>query len=242
MSGPDAVEALRERAADRLARPEAWLEATGATYAIRRGGDRRRTPLMTLDEAVFEALTLDPGLSPRKAGGWRTPPRPNIPPAPLAPPPGRPGVIEGERSVVEADGRLTVRRANLGEGALGWLAARKDAQGRAWLDARALAAAGKLRADHEACGIVGRLTMSWDAGPRGSGGERLEPAERGRVAKARLRAALEALSARQQAVIERIVLLDHPLQAVERHLGLKRRTARDILKAALEVLARHYRI
>ncbi len=239
---PDAVEAQRERAADRLARPEAWLEATGQTYAVRRGEDRRRTPLMSLGPEVFEALTVDPGLSPRAAGGWRLARRATVAPLPPAPPPGRPGVIEGERSVIEADGTFTTRRVNLGEGALGWLAARRDAQGRPWLDVRALAAAERLRADHEAGGIVGRLTMSWDAGPRGGGGERLEPAERARAAKARLSAALGVLSGRQQSVAERIVLLDHPLQAVERHLGLRRRTARDVLKAALEALAAHYRL
>ena len=242
MIGSEEVEAQRCRAEDRLARPEAWLEAARGGYAVRRGVDRRRTPLMTLDAAVFEALTREPGLALRQAGGWRLVARTQARPAPPPPPPGRPGVVEGERLVVDADGRLAPRTVNIGEGGLGWLSARNDAKGRPWLDTRALVAARQLRADHEACGIIGRLTMSWDAGPRGSGGDRLEPAERARAAKARLRAALGVLSARQESLVERIVLLDHPLQAAERHLGLKRRTARDLLKSGLETLAQHYRL
>ena len=47
-----------------------------------------------------------------------------------APEPGRPGVIDGRRDVIQADGRLVAHPANLGESPIAWLARRKDASGR----------------------------------------------------------------------------------------------------------------
>ena len=48
----------------------------------------------------------------RDGGGWLPRPTPaaNASLSPK-PPPGRPGLIEGERPVMEADGRMTLRRA-----------------------------------------------------------------------------------------------------------------------------------
>lgn len=228
------------QAVERLSRPGAWLDGACGRYRIVTGVDRRRRPLMTLGEATFAALARRPGLSTRTGGGWR------LASASLTsldtPPPGRPGVIEGERLVVEPDGRLIPRRANLGASALAWLAGRRDAEGRPWLSPRQLAAAERLAADHEAAGLIGRLTMSWDAGPKGSTvwGRGVEPAERARAAKARRAAALAQLDPAERAVVEHVVLAEHGLEAVERHLGLPRRTARTVLKAGLERLADHY--
>lgn len=235
-------EAVVRQAVERLSRPGAWLDGDGGRYRVRTGADRRRRPLMTLDEAAFAALVRHPGLAPRREGGWRLVQAGCAAPPP--PPPGRPGVIEGERVVIEADGRITPRRANLGASALAWLAGRRDANGRPWLEPRHLSAAERLSADHEMAGVIGRLTMSWDAGPKGGAarGRGVEPAERARAAKARLAAALAALDPGERAVVERIVLAEHPLEAVERHLGLPRRTAKTVLKAGLQRLAAHYRI
>lgn len=234
-------EVVLRRAVERLSAPEAWLEEAAGRYRVLGGADRRRRPLLILDEAAFRQLAEEPGLSPRLEGGWRLR---RAPRRPLAPPPGRPGIVEGEREVIDAEARLTPRRVNLGANALAWLATRKDAGGRPWLDARALAAAERLSADHEAAGVIGRLTMSWDGGPRGAvaAGRRIEPAEQARAAKGRLSAALACLDAQQRAVVERIVLVHDPLEAVERHLGLRRRTAKTVLAAGLERLANHYRI
>ena len=235
-------EAMLARAVERLSRPGAWLDEAGAFYPVRVGADRRRRPLMVLDEAGFRALTVEPGLALRSSGGgWRLT---RSVPAPRPRPPGRPGVIEGERSVAEAAGRFVPRRANLGASALAWLASRKDTQGRPWIDAREAAAAERLQVDHERAGVIGRLTMSWDAGSKGSGprGRGMEPAEQARAAKDRLATALGALPPRERAVVERVVLMHEPLQAVERHLGLPRRTARSVLKAGLTMLSDHYRL
>lgn len=53
------------RAAALLARPGAWLEAAGEAYLVRVGTDRRRRPLLRLDEAAFAERAL--GL-PRRSG------------------------------------------------------------------------------------------------------------------------------------------------------------------------------
>ena len=127
---------MLERARSLLDRPGAWLDQSGGAYPLRLGGDRRGRVVLTLDEAAFRALIERPGLRRRDGGGWLPRPTPaaNTSLSP-SPPPGRPGLIEGERAVMEPDGRLTTRRATLGESPVAWLARRKDASGRPWLSA-----------------------------------------------------------------------------------------------------------
>lgn len=234
-------ERLAARAAQALARPGAWLAAAAPGYAVRGSADRRRRPLLALDEAAFAALARTPGLKPRPEGGWTLAARPAPPPPDQA---GRPGIIEGERAVVETDGRLTPRRANLGESPIAWLARRKDAAGRPWLDPREAAAGERLRDDFHRAGMIGRMTMSWDAGPRSRGGRGpgLEPAERARAAKARIAAALEAAGPGLRGILEQVCLAGSALEAAERALGLPRRSGKTLLKLALGRLADHYRI
>ena len=234
------AERLAARAAQALARPGAWLAAAKGGYAVRGSADRRRRALLILDEAAFAALARASGLKVRAGGGWSLA-------APPAPPQveraGRPGVIEGER-VVEADGRLTPRRANLGESPIAWLARRRDATGRPWLDPREAAAGEQLRDDFHRAGLIGRMTMSWDAGPksRGGRGPGLEPAERARSAKARIAAALEAAGPGLRGILEQVCLAGSALEAAERALGLPRRSGKTVLKLALARLADHYRL
>lgn len=232
---------LAARAAQALARPGAFLAAVPGGYAVRGSADRRRRALLTLDEAGFAALAQAPGLKPRPGGGWTL----AAPPAPAAPDrSARPGVIEGERMVVEADGRLTARRVNLGESPIAWLARRKDAAGRPWLTPREAAAGERLRDDFQRAGLIGRMTMSWDAGPRSSGarGSGLEPAERARAAKARIAEALEAAGPGLRGMLEQVCLAGTALEAAERALSLPRRSGKTVLKLALGRLADHYRI
>lgn len=232
---------LARRALDALARPGAYLEPAGEAYAVRLGADRRRRPLLHINEAVLRTLIREPGLKPRSEQGWTLIAQTASPPSP---PPGRPGVIEGERTLVEADGRFVQRRANLGESPIAWLARRRDAEGNPWLDPAEVRAAERLREDVERAGTLGRLTMDWSGAPR-SGGRRgagLDPAERARSAKDRVRAALDAVGPELSPMLERICLMGAPLAAAERALGLPRRTGKTQLKAALARLARHYRL
>ena len=236
MSGD--IERLTARATAGLTRPGACLEMSGAEYALRLAPDRRRRPLMLLNEAVFVRLAKEPGLKPRPAGGWviaRLPAEPS-------PPPGRPGVVIGERAVLDEDGRPAFRAANLGESPIAWLARRRDANGRPWLTPQEAAAGERLRDDFYRAGSVGRLTMDWSGMPRaGSGGGlRLDPAERARAAKARVAAALEAAGPGLREILERVCLAGSALEAAERGLNLPRRSGKTVLKLALGRLALHY--
>ena len=233
-----------ERARSLLDRPGAWLDQSGRTYPLRLGGDRRGRVVLTLDETAFRALVERPGLRRRDGGGWLPRPTParNTSLSPSAPP-GRPGLIEGERLVMETDGRLTTRRANLGESPVAWLARRKDASGRPWLSPVETAAGERLRRDGEIALSGPSLTMRWDALPRagsGGGGDRMEPTDRALSASARVEAALEACGPRLRVLVERVCIHGTSLQLAEQDLCLRRRQGKTVLKQGLQALAEHY--
>ena len=221
-----------ERARGLLARPEAWLDRMGDAYAVRLGADRRRRPAMSLTGAEVEALRADPGLAARPGGGW------------VLTAAGRPGIIEGERTVMQPDGRSARRRVNLGESPVAWLARRKDAQGRPWLTLAEAAAGERLREEFEASGGLGRVTMRWEATARSGAarGPTPAPAERVIQAKARVEAALAAAGPGLREILERTCMAGTALEAAERDLGLPRRAGKTLLKLALQRLAAHYRI
>ena len=233
---------MLERARGLLLRPGAWLEAAAAGgYHLRTTADRRRRPALAVDEATLRELVDDPGLRPRPGGGWTG--RPRMPAAsrpspPPSPPPGRPGMIPDTRTVVEPDGRTATRTVDGGESPLGWLLRRGA------LTPVQAAAGERLREDVHRAGVVGRLTMNWDAGPRasGGGGPRVEPAERARAAKARVAAALAAAGPGLREVLEQVCVRGSSLEAAERGLDLPRRAGKAVLRLALDRLAAHYRL
>lgn len=218
-----------------------WIEATPGGYALRTGGDRRRRILLTLGEADFRRLVAESGLRRLPGGGWAARAAGD---RPEPPPPGRPGHIDGERTVMEGDGRTARRRANLGQSAIAWLARRNGPDGRPWLDPAQVAAADRLAADAEAALRGPSVTMRWDALPRGgSGGSaaRAEPGDAALAAATRVAAALKACGP-AAGLIEAICLRASALQAAERDLGLRRRAGKQLLQAGLAALAVHYRI
>ncbi|MFK4057785.1 DUF6456 domain-containing protein [Brevundimonas sp. NPDC046655] len=235
---------MLERARSLLDRPGAWLDQSDGAYPLRLGGDRRGRVVLTLDEAAFRALIERPGLRRRDGGGWLPRPAPARNTSLSPSPPGRPGLIEGERPVMEADGRLTTRRANLGESPVAWLARRKDASGRPWLTPAEVAAGERLRADGEIALSGPSLTMRWDALPRSSGGSsaRVEPSDRALSASARVEAALSACGPRLRALVERVCIHGTSLQLAEQDLSLRRRQGKTVLKQGLQALADHYGI
>lgn len=219
-----------------------WIDAVAGGYALRSGGDRRSRVLLTLDETDFRRLVVSPGLRVRRAGGWamaRSSASDRASPAP----PGRPGVIDGEQTVMEADGRATRRRANLGHSAVAWLARRTGPDGGPWLSEAEAAAAARLALDAEVAVRGPSLTLRWDALPRAGGGPavRAEPGEAALAAAGRVRSALAACGPARSMVVA-ICLRATALQAAERDLGLRRREGKRLLKAGLAALAAHYRI
>lgn len=237
MSGPTA------RARGLLARG-GWIDVASldGSYALRIGGDRRARAAMTLNEATFRALVDSPGLKARPGGGWVERPAPTELPSPS---PGAPGRIEGERAIMEPDGRLTLRRANLGESPIAWLARRKDPEGRPWLTPAEIAAAERLRLDAELAQSGPSMTMRWDALPRtgGSGSSaRVEPGDRALAAGRRAASALASIDPRARALVEQVCVRQGSLQIAEQEAGFRRREGKAVLKAGLQTLARHYGI
>lgn len=225
------AERLASRAERLLRRPGALIEVHGLGYVVRFAP--RRRVMLTVDEAAFRALARDGALAPRREGGWRL----IKPLAQPAPPPGRPGVIEGQRVVIEGSGEHVVLKANLGESPLAWLARRGG------IEPVEAAAGERLREDFQRAGSVGRLTMDWDAQPRSAGGgPRLDPALRARAAKDRIAAALAEVGPGLREMLERVCLAETALQVAERELGLPRRAGKTVLKLALQRLAAHYRM
>ena len=227
------------RARNLLARG-AWIEAKGETWLVRIGSTRSARVTLTLDEAAVRQLILDPGLVGRPGGGWRA----RRTAGSEGPEPGRPGRIEGERVVMEADGTLTTHRANLGESPIAWLARHKDQSGRPWLGPAEVAAGERLRLDAERAGSGPSLTMRWDALPRSGGGSasRTEPGDRALSAAARVEAALTAVGPRLRPFVTQICIRGSSLQLAEQDFGLRRRQGKTLLKQGLQALAEHYGI
>ena len=235
----ETTQRLAERVLAHLRRPDARIERAGPAYRVRLGADGRTRAVLRFEEPVFRALAARAALSPR-SGGWvlsRRAAGDDPPPAPS----GRPGAIDGERTVSEPNGRLVQRRANLGQSPVDWLARRRDAHGRLWLTPAEVAAAERLRSDQERCAVIGRLTMDWSGLPRsGAGWTGVDPAERDRAAKQRLADALAAVGPGLREMLERVVLTGTALDAAERGLALPRRAGKTVLKLALARLAEHY--
>lgn len=226
---------LAERAMRLLARPGAVIEAEGVGYGVRLGANRRRAVMLRLDEAAFRALARAATLRPRVQGGWTMAERP---PATIAPPPGRPGVVEAEVVLPEAGGPV---RRNLGESPIVWLAKRRGPDGKPWLTPVEAAAGERLRDAFETLGTHGRLTMTWDARV-GGGQPGLSPAERDHAARQRIAKALTAVGPGLREILERVCLMGSALDEAEKTLKLPRRAGKTVLKLALQRLAQHYRM
>ncbi|MDQ3124659.1 MAG: DUF6456 domain-containing protein, partial [Pseudomonadota bacterium] len=177
----------------------------------------------------------------RPDGGWVA--RTAAPERPDTPEPGRPGRVEGSLAVMEDDGRSVRRRANLGQSAVAWLAQRKTADGRPWLEPAQVAAAARLGLDAELAARGPSLTLRWDALPRAGGGSaiRADPGDPAMAAARRVEAALAACGTARP-MVEAICIRTSALQAAERDLGLRRREGKTLLHIGLAALAVHYRI
>ena len=155
---------------------------------------------------------------------------------------------EETRRIDDAREGARVVRARRAEAPLEWLAKRRDARGRPFLNAVEVEAGEKLREDYERAHLGPRLTMAWDAGMtagerrrmRGTPRDPAAAGDRTLAARLRLRRALAAAGPGLDEVLLEVVCLARGLEAAERRLGWPRRSARLVLKLALQRLARHY--
>ncbi len=232
-----AIESPQDRARRLLLRPGVWLEAAGAGYLVRPNGHRSRRPLMRLDEAGFRALAADPGLTIIRDGGWTLAAGARTP---YAPPASRPGVIEGERVVMERDGRPRLVQVNLGQNPLLWLMTRRDTEGQPWINRRQAAAGERLLIDAEKALRGSSVTMRWDAlprTPRSGSASRPEPSDNALSASERVRRALAACGP-ERWLVEQVCILGSS-QDLEEGRGVSVKAVQS-LRAGLDALADHF--
>ncbi|QFR31688.1 DUF6456 domain-containing protein [Ancylobacter sp. TS-1] len=141
--------------------------------------------------------------------------------------------IEGVRSLVAVD---------MEESPLGWLARRRDREGRALVTATQFVAGERLRADFTRAGLTPRLTSDWSgvarSGRRGPAG--LSLPEAALAARQRLSRALDAAGPEFAGLLLDVCCFLKGLEQLERERGWPARAAKVVLSLALDRLARHY--
>jgi hypothetical protein len=239
----------RRKALARLAHDSAVLapDREGPGHAVYLHGDRRRRPLTRLKPEDVHVLATDGAIIPSGiAGCW------------LLSGPGR-GRVRREaaeadpfqlqhgarvaRPVIDADGAIRTVRAT--ESPVARLARIADSAGVAFFAGREIAAARELWEDHER-GLGGLLRGSdWSAPPigtvaRGPGGAQESAVIGAMAARQRVDAAL-AVPPRPLAAAVKAFLLDETgLEALEHQRRWPTRSAKLVLKIALDLLADHY--
>ncbi len=148
-----------------------------------------------------------------------------------------------DRPVMDDDGGVRIARGYDACRALRRLSLLRDGSGRPWLDGAELTAAAKLKADWER-GEIGTVRGSdWSAPPNGS------TARAGGMdgvlaahcdARRRVSDALAKLAAPLRGVVERVVLREEGLEALERVESWPTRSGKIALKLALAQLAAGY--
>ena len=241
MSGRDS-----ERVLARLAGEGAVLarERGGVGYALYPRGDRRRRPIARLSVAGVRALVADGALASAPEGafvlseaGHARVRRDSAPASERFLAQHAPVV---DRIVMQGGGETRVRGFESGA-TLRRLAALRDARGKAWLSSTELAAAAALRQDWESAqaGLV--RGSDWRAPPKGAaprGANGLDAAMAARCdAHRRFAGKLTALAPALRRVVERVVLYDDGVEALERAEGWPARSGKVALKLGLAQLA-----
>lgn len=143
---------------------------------------------------------------------------------------------EGPRRAVGAMGRRRTVTVNLAESPLSWLHARGH------LEDRLFDAGERLRADYERAQLAPSITMQWDPVRAKTTGDRPHPGERQIAAKARFDGAIAAAGKGLEDVLWRVVCACETLPHAERALGWPARSAKLVLRIALDRVADFYRI
>lgn len=152
-------------------------------------------------------------------------------------------VIE-HRTVAAPDGGTRDVRANAAENPLSWLATRRGRGGAPLIDGAQLAAGQRLAGDFERASRRERITQSWDmSGVRGeSRRDGLTLGEAALEARRRVEGALDAVGPGLADILVAVCCEERGLEAVEKRLGWPARSAKVVLRMALDRLAAHYGI
>ena len=244
MSAPAVTRALA-----RLSMPNAVLarERAGG-FGVFPGNDRRRRPLVRLKASevrdlasagVIETVAEDAYVL--SAAGHARAARERSAPAEAYAAQHRPII---DRYVIDGEGEMRIARGHDSDGVLRRLSMLRDSGGRAWFERAELAAASRLKSDWER-GEIGLVRGSdWSAPPK-AGGARSADAQDGAMAarcdaQRRFTDALAALAQPLRCVVERVVLREEGLEALERAESWPARSGKLALKLALAQLAAWY--
>lgn len=156
--------------------------------------------------------------------------------------------IEGERILADTEtGEARPRRVNLGESPIGWLARRRNPDGSPMLQPAEIDAAERLRADFEAAQMGPAVAQDWrkflTPGDRLSGTPVPgDPGDGAMAARDRVMKALAHLGPGLADAALRICCFLEGLEACEHRMGWSARSAKVVLRIALQNLARFYGI
>lgn len=146
--------------------------------------------------------------------------------------------------VQEVDPITGIQRSiNPRESTLAWLARRKKADGKPFIDAQQFLAGERFRQDFTIAGLSPRITVDWTrfgAGQASGIGHPGLATDGMMAARQRLHAALDALGPDLAGIALDLCCFLKGIGEVERQRGLKHRTARHSLIAALNRLVQHY--
>lgn len=144
----------------------------------------------------------------------------------------------------QEDGARFEVATNVGENPLAWLATRKDRSGAPMITGEQHAAGKRLAGDYERAGRRERTTQSWDvSGVRGAARrDRLASSESAHDARRRVETALSAVGPGLADVLFAVCCDEIGLEAVEKRRGWPARSAKVVLKLALDRLITHYGI
>ncbi|CAN2535142.1 hypothetical+protein [Methylocapsa aurea] len=142
--------------------------------------------------------------------------------------------------VVDEGARPTL--VNEGESPLAWLARRKNRDGRPFLAPEQIEAGERFRRDVTQAAILQRVTADWEAalGSARGGGAGANIADVAIDARRRLACAFDAMGPELGGLLTDVCGYLKGLELVESERGWPQRSAKVVLKIALERLALHY--